>query len=76
MNRRKRRFVMLVVPLAVILIASLLAAQEPPNQCAEDCLRAYRNDVITCNGDVACLADARADLEACIIQGCGLLPPR
>ncbi len=75
MNGWKKRFAMLLVPLAVILLASLLAAQGPPNLCAEDCLRAYRNAVIACHGDAACLADARADLEACI-QGCQLLPPR
>ncbi len=55
---------MLLVSLAVILFASLLAAQGPPNLCAEDCLQAYRNAVIACHGDAACLADARADVEA------------
>ncbi len=75
MNGWKKRFAMLLVSLAVILFASLLAAQGPPNLCAEDCLQAYRNAVIACHGDAACLADARADVEACI-QGCHLLPPR
>ena len=75
MNRRKKRFVMLFVPSAVILLASLLAAQGPPNHCADTCLQACRNAVIACHGDAACLADARADAEGCI-QGCQLLPPR
>jgi hypothetical protein len=75
MNRRKKRFVMLLVPLAVILLASLLAAQGPPNSCADACLQAYKNAVIACHGDAACLADARENAEACI-QGCNLRQPR
>lgn len=75
MNRRKKRFAMLLIPLAVILLASFLAAQGPPNSCADACLQAHRNTVIACHGDVACLAAARAEFEACI-QGCNLLPPR
>ncbi len=71
MNRRKKRFVMLLVPLAVILLASLLVAQRPPNPCADACLQAYRNAVIACHGDSACLAAARAAADACI-RGCGL----
>ncbi len=51
MNRRKKRFVMLFVPLAVILLASFLAAQGPPNPCADACLQTYRNAVIACHGD-------------------------
>jgi hypothetical protein len=75
MNRRKKQFVMFLVPLAVILLASFLAAQGPPNHCADACLQAYRNAVIACHGDAACLAQARADAEACI-QSCNLQPPR
>ena len=75
MNTQKKRFVMLLLPLAVVLLASLFAAQGPPNQCADACLQAYRNAVIACHGDAACLAAARAEAEACI-QGCHLLPPR
>jgi hypothetical protein len=74
MNRRKNRFVMLVVPLAVVLLASLLVAQGPPNPCANACWQAYLNKVKACHGDAACLAAARAEAEACV-RGCGL-PPR
>ncbi|HYK89719.1 MAG TPA: hypothetical protein VE398_13160 [Acidobacteriota bacterium] len=75
MSRRKKRFVMFLVPLAVILLASLLAVQGPPNPCAGACLQTYRNAVIACHGDAACLAAAREELEGCI-QGCNLRPPR
>jgi hypothetical protein len=75
MNRRKNRFVMLVVPLAVVLLASLLVAQGPPNPCANACWQAYLNAVANCHGDAACLATARAEAEVCI-QGCHLQPPR
>ncbi len=75
MNRRKKRFVMLLVPAVLILFAAFLAAQGPPNSCANACWQAYRNAVIACHGDAACLAAARAEAEACI-QGCNLLPPR
>ena len=74
MDRLKTRFVMLLVPAALILFAAFLAAQGPPNPCANACWEAYRNAVITCHGDAACLAKARATAEACV-QGCGL-PPR
>jgi hypothetical protein len=74
MNRPRNRFVMLV-PLAVVLFASLLVAQGPPNPCANECWLAHRNAVITCHGDAACLAAARAAAEACV-KGCNLKPPR
>jgi len=74
MDRRKKRFVMLFVSLALILFASFLAAQGPPNPCADACLQAYKNAVAGCHGNPTCLADARAAAEACI-RGCGL-PPR
>jgi hypothetical protein len=73
MNGLKRRVVMLIIPLAVILLASVLAAQGPPG-CANACWQAYTNKVKTCHGDHACVAAARAAALACV-QGCGL-PPR
>jgi hypothetical protein len=75
MDRRKKRFVMFLVPLAVILLASFLAAQGPPNPCANACWQAYLNAVANCQGDAACLESARDAVEACI-QGCHLTPPR
>jgi hypothetical protein len=39
MNGQKKRLLMLLVPLAVLLLASLLAAQGPPNACAEACIQ-------------------------------------
>jgi hypothetical protein len=35
MDRLRKRFVMLVVPVTVILFASFLLAQGPPNKCAK-----------------------------------------
>ncbi len=74
MDRLKKRFVIFIIPAALILFASFLAAQGPPNPCANACWQAYLNAVHACHGDAACLADARATAEACV-QGCGL-PPR
>ena len=71
MNRRKNRFVMLSCSLVLILFASFLAAQRPPNPCANACWRAYLNAVHACHGDAACLAAARAQAEACV-RSCGL----
>ena len=73
MERLRKRFVMLVVSVALILFASFLAAQGPPG-CANPCWQAYRDKVKTCHGDQACLAAARATVLACL-QGCGV-PPR
>lgn len=73
MDRLRKRFVMLVVPVALILFASFLAAQGPPG-CANVCRQKYTSDVKACHGDPTCLAAARADALACV-QGCGL-PPR
>jgi len=73
MDRLRKRFVMLVVPVALILFGSFLAAQGPPG-CANVCWQKYTSDVKACHGDPACLAKARADALACV-QGCGL-PPR
>jgi len=75
MNRRKNRFVMLSCSLTLILFASFLAAQGPPNPCANACWQAYLNAVANCHGNAACLESARDAVEACI-QGCHLAPPR
>jgi hypothetical protein len=75
MNRRKNRFVMLSCSLTLILFASFLAAQGPPNPCANACWQAYLNAVANCHGNAACLESARDAVEACI-QGCHLTPPR
>jgi hypothetical protein len=71
MERLRKRFVMLIVPAALILFASFLAAQGPPNQCLSSCALAYKSAVSDCHGDQACLAKARAAALACA-QGCGL----
>lgn len=71
MDRLRKRFVMFVVPMALMLFASLLLAQGPPNRCANVCRQNYTNAVKGCHGDPACLADARAAALACV-QGCGL----
>ncbi len=68
MDRLKMRFVMLVASVALILFASLLAAQGPPG-CANACWQTYTNTVKACHGDPACLAAARAAGRACV-QGC------
>jgi hypothetical protein len=73
MGRPKKRFAILVVPVALILLATFLAAQGPPNQCLNACRQTYTNAVKTCHGDRACLAAARTVVEACV-QSCG--PPR
>lgn len=75
MERQKRPFVMLLVSLVTVMLTTLLAAQGPPNPCANACWQAYLNTVKACHGDAACLAAARAQAEACI-QGCYLTPPR
>ncbi len=71
MDRLRKRFVMLVVPVTLILFASFLAAQGPPKQCLDACRQNYKNAVKACHGDQACLAAARAAVLACV-QGCGL----
>lgn len=76
MNELKRKVVMLIIPLAVILLTSVLAAQGPPNPCANACWQAYLSAVTGCRGNPTCLANARAAAEACIKQSCQLLPPR
>jgi hypothetical protein len=71
MERLRKRFLIFVVPLALILFASFLAAQGPPNPCANACWQTYANAVKACNGDPACLAKARAAALSCV-QGCDL----
>jgi hypothetical protein len=73
MDRVKKRFVMLLAQVALILLASLLLAQGPPNPCVNACWQAYLAAVQSCQGNPACLAAARAEARACV-QGC--LPPR
>jgi hypothetical protein len=70
MDRLKKRFVILVVPAALILFASFLVAQTP-NPCAKTCQQIYADTVKSCHGDQACLAAARAAVRTCV-QGCGL----
>ena len=70
MDRLRKRFVMLVVPVALILFASFLAAQGPPG-CANVCWQKYTSDVKACHGDPGCLANTRAAALACV-HGCGL----
>jgi hypothetical protein len=71
MDRRKTRLLVLVVPLALVLLASFLAAQGPPNPCVNVCWQTYTESVRACHGDAACLAAARAAALACV-QGCGV----
>jgi hypothetical protein len=78
MNGQKKRLLMPLVPLAMVLVASLLVAQGPPgppNPCANACWQAYLNAVANCHGNAACLESARDAVEACIL-GCHLTPPR
>lgn len=75
MDRLRKRFVMLVVPVAAILFASFLMAQGPHNPCLTACRKTYTDSVKACKGNPTCLANARAAAEACISQGCGV-PPR
>jgi hypothetical protein len=71
MDRLRKRFVMFVVPVAVILFASFLMAQGPPNKCAKTCQKIYADAVKSCHGDQACIAAARTATLNCL-QGCGL----
>ncbi len=66
MDKLRKRFVMLVVSAALILFASFLAAQGPPNTCLSACRQAHTNAVKACRGDQACLAAARAAALACV----------
>jgi hypothetical protein len=75
MDRPKKHFVVILVPAALFLFASLLVAQGPPNPCANVCWRTYLNAVAGCHGDAACQAAALAKAKNCV-QGCNLLPPR
>lgn len=74
MDRLKKRFVMLVIPVALISFGSFLLAQGPPNPCAKTCQQIYAETVQNCHGDQACLANARAAVLNCL-HGCGVTPP-
>ncbi len=70
MNNLKKRFVMLLVLVGLVLLGSLLVAQQgPPNACANACLENYTAAVKACHGDAVCLAAAREAAKACI-AGC------
>ena len=71
MDRLIKRFAMLVVPAALILLATFVPAQGPPNPCANACWQNYTSAVKACHGTPTCLAAARAAALACV-QGCGL----
>jgi hypothetical protein len=71
MDRLKKRFVILIIPAVLILFASFLVAQGPPNPCAKACQQIYAEAVASCHGDQQCLANARTAVLACL-QGCGL----
>ncbi len=75
MDRLRKRFVLLVVPAALFLFAAFLAAQGPPNPCANLCWQTYKAAVTSCHTDAGCQAAALAEAKKCI-QGCNLLPPR
>jgi len=70
MNRGEKRFVMLLVPAALILFVSFVAAQGPPKPCANVCWQNYTGAVKACHGDAKCLAAAREEARLCV-QGCG-----
>jgi hypothetical protein len=70
MDRLRRRFMMIVVPTALILCGSFLLAQGPPNKCAKTCQQIYADSVKSCHGDQACLAAARGAVLNCL-NGCG-----
>jgi hypothetical protein len=71
MDILRKRFVVLLVPAALIVFTSFLAAQGPPNRCAKTCQKIYADAVKSCHGDQACIAAARTATLNCL-QGCGL----
>ena len=75
MDRLKKRFVVLFSLVGLIFFASFLAAQGPPNPCANACWQAYLNKVADCRGNPTCLANAREVARTCL-GNCGFLPPR
>jgi hypothetical protein len=70
MDRLRNRFLMLVVPVALVLFGSFLLAQGPPNNCAKTCQQIYADAVKSWHGDQACLAAARGAALNCL-KGCG-----
>jgi len=71
MDILRKRFATLIIPVALIVFASFLAAQGPPNKCAKTCQQIYADSVKSCRGDQACLASARAAVVNCV-QACSL----
>jgi hypothetical protein len=69
MDRLRKRFASLVLPVALIVFASFLVAQTP-NPCAKTCQQIFAAAVKSCHGDQACLAAARGAVLNCL-QGCG-----
>src|SRR5260370_587984 len=57
MDRLRKRFVMLVVPVVLILFASLVVAQGPPNSCANACWQASTDAVRSSHGGLRCGCD-------------------
>jgi len=70
MSSSRKRFAMLFLPVGLILLATFLAAQGPPNQCLNACRQTFTSAVKACHGDRACLAAAHAVAQACV-QSCG-----
>jgi len=66
MSTLKKHLVKFVALAALALLASMLAAQGPPNACANACLQNYKAAVQACGGNAACLAAAREAARACI----------
>lgn len=73
MDRLKKRFVILFIPVALIVFSSFLVAQGPPtpNPCAKTCQQIFAETVQNCHGNQECLAAARAAALSCL-KGCGL----
>ena len=71
MDRIRKRFVLLFSLVTLIVSASFLAAQGPPDPCANACWQAYLNAVKACHGDAGCVASALAQAKACV-RSCGL----
>jgi hypothetical protein len=73
MDKLKKRFAILFIPVALIVFTSFLVAQGPPtpNPCAKTCQQIYAEAVQSCHGDQACLAAARAAALNCL-KGCGI----
>jgi len=64
----KKRFAILVLPVALMVLASFLAAQTH-KPCEKTCQQIYADSVKSCHGDQACLAAARGAVLNCL-NGC------